>query len=103
MALYARGKSVSIVPTIITNAQKKWKDQVIGASLVAVIGANPNPDDDHIWGPLARTNADLVYVGNITAFENWQREFRADRKSVVIGTRWGNAFGDLIKLLHKLG
>jgi hypothetical protein len=47
---------------------------------IIVIGVAVNPDDQHIWEPLASTPATLVYFGRDTApFRSWAEERREKR------------------------
>lgn len=103
MALFAQGKPVSIAPTPIKSAQARWNDVVREASLVAIIGVNPNPDDHHIWTPLAETDAELVYIGGEVPFEAWKAQFRSDKSSRFLGSRWDKSFEVLTSELAGAG
>lgn len=99
MALYARSKSIFMAPTIIQNKQKAWAEEVQTASHVIVIGVRPNPADEHIWGPIARTDAEVSFVGSRTGFENWVSAHRPTTRSEFLGSRWSPGFGAVIRKL----
>lgn len=99
MALYAKGKPVSVAPALLANAQRKWDEVVREARLVVVIGVNPNPDDAHVWAPLAETDAELLYIGGVKSFRNWQNEFRNNKKCTVLASTWSAVSNGLVERL----
>ena len=102
MALFATGKPISIAPAPIKDAQAKWGELVKRASLVAVIGVNPNPDDSHLWTPLAETDAELVYIGGPDNFQAWKGQYRESKNSKMLGSGWDQGFDALISELSEV-
>jgi hypothetical protein len=76
MALYMRGKPVQISPDAVQDIQARWKAMIASAQLVIVAGVNPLPEDNHIWEPLANTDAELLFIGDQRAFQTWTRTYR---------------------------
>ncbi len=88
MALYAAGKAIAMSPAPIVGAQQRWAAHVLRADRVLVIGVHPNVGDAHIWESVARTDADLAYVGGQSSFEQWRDNHRIRKASRHLGATW---------------
>ena len=99
MSVYARGKPVQISPYVTDSLQAWWKTAVEAADAVAVVGVNPNAVDEHIWLPLAATNAPVSLVGNEAAIDAWIDESRDGKPSTYIGPRFHDYIHDLADFL----
>ncbi|MBU6400344.1 MAG: hypothetical protein KGS61_08500 [Verrucomicrobia bacterium] len=90
MALYAKGKSISMSPGAIRDAQARWNQRVMSAEKVLLIGVAPNPEDSHIWDSLTKTSATVGFVGSRDMFESWTRPSSAGGK-IFLGRYWSGA------------
>lgn len=63
LALYVKGKQVLFGRSFTEAVMGRWRQLVSTVGRVFVVGVQPNPDDDHIWGTLARSGCRLFYVG----------------------------------------
>jgi hypothetical protein len=99
MAVYARGKPVQIASEIIQRIQGFWAAAIESASTVIVIGVNPHPADKHIWEPLSTTESKLLFVGNKSAFSDWESTYRRDRNSVYLGGRFDSCIREIVQNL----
>lgn len=99
MALYAKGKPVSMSPEPIKQAQERWREAVLAADKVAIVGVHPNPEDEHLWEPLADTAATVGYIGAQTPFGEWVASYRENRDSEFLGTTWSSADDQLLDFL----
>lgn len=88
MALYAAKKPVSMSPGPVEDAQRRWAAHVLKADRVAVVGVRPNPDDEHIWGPLSSTSAEIGYVGAERPFNSWITTHRHNKPNLHLGATW---------------
>jgi hypothetical protein len=61
------------------------------------VSVNP-VDDDHVWGPLARTPAPLYYVGKPEEFIEWSTKERGKRKGSYV---MANTLADAIPGLAR--
>lgn len=102
MCLFMEGKPTSVSPRTLSDLQKTWAASVANSGLVLCVGVHPHPVDSHIWEPLATTSAHLAFVGDQDAFESWVREYRGDRKSIFLGSRFNLAFNGIAKELRRL-
>ena len=71
-AAYMEGKPyIGVTDSFARFNQRLLESRILGASSVVLCGIKPNLDDQHLWGPLARTEAPLGYVGDVHAFDEW--------------------------------
>jgi hypothetical protein len=92
MAVYARGKPIQVAPSAITRTHRLWADAAAAAPAVVVVGVNPQPEDAHVWDPIARASGRVLYVGSRAAFDAWRRERRpADSGDDCPGERFDEA------------
>jgi hypothetical protein len=64
IALYAPGKEVLYCPEYVSRQQREWETAVREARLIIVVGVRLVAMDQHIWLNIARSTADLAYVGS---------------------------------------
>jgi len=79
ITLYAKGKRVLICSHSFESHPRYWYGPLGKATSVYVIGVAVNPEDHHIWDPLATCNAELFYVAPAPAgrdFLQWAEEHR---------------------------
>lgn len=95
MALYARGKSISMSPDPILQGQRQWAVNVGACDRVLIIGVNPNINDDHIWMPLSNTSAEIGYVGSAKSFNDWVGRYHKAQSSNLLGTNWKDCEKDV--------
>ena len=77
IAMYAPRKRFNVSDDFVDDQLGQWKRLVEDASRIVLIGVGVNPDDTHIWGPLARSSAWLGYVGRAadeSRLEDWRRD-----------------------------
>jgi len=99
MAFYAPGKQVQISQATIQHIQGHYAAAVSAATAVAVIGVRPNPEDDHVWGPLASTPARVLFVGGRDEYTDWKRSHRGRRPTRYLGGRFNEAIDGLVAAL----
>jgi len=99
MALYMSPKNVQIAPSQIRAIQEGWKQAVLEAQRVLVIGVHPYPQDSHVWGPLAETEAKLGYIGAEKAFQDWVVGYRKKWESEFLGHSWLGSFDSTLEFL----
>jgi len=89
MSYYRSDKYTQIGEDDILDIRGMWKRVVENASRIGIIGVKPYKEDDHIWGPLSETDAQIIYIGGQDHFKNWTAEFR-DRNDIFISERFGD-------------
>lgn len=81
IAVYAKGKDVRVSPSYTDEQRAKWTQAVGRAHNVFVVGLRVNPEDDHIWGPLADCKGDLTYFGLASDKEQFDRWIDTNKKT----------------------
>ncbi len=79
IAMYAAGKAVKISPDYVEEQQRQWTLSAYAAKHVFVVGARVHPIDDHIWGTLSKTKANVTYFGfpnDLQSFVEWKSASR---------------------------
>lgn len=99
IALYARPKHLPYCRDFIEKLQKNWQLEVQGAKRIFIIGVSVNLEDEHIWQPLAKSNAWLGYIGGKSDQEKFTKWATKNNKKQV-GTI-ARTFKDAIPLIAK--
>lgn len=99
MSLYATDKTNVACETQIRTIQAEFHKAVEHATLVLVVGANPYPDDRHIWDHVAATKAEVVLIGGEDGCRPWLTTNRGGEK--WLGDRFAASFDDLCDLLDE--
>lgn len=71
MCLYMQGKPVNTSPSVIQTLQDNWKNELDDADYIVIIGIRPVMADSHIWGPIIKSKAQILYCGDRATVENW--------------------------------
>lgn len=84
IAMYAEGKKKKVCPAYVDEQQRQWTSAVLGARKVCIIGTRIYSFDNHVWGTLAASRADIYYYGvsenDRTEFDEWKAN--AGRKNI---------------------
>ncbi len=96
MAMYMPSKRTQVGQRHLISHQIRFKSAVMTANKVAIIGARPNPADEHIWGVLAQVPGTLYYVGDQGPFDEWSNEYRPSSESIWLGSTFEESISDLV-------
>jgi hypothetical protein len=99
MCLFMPGKPIQVSAGSISDTQAAWREKVMTANRVAVVGVFPNAEDTHVWDTLANIPGELIYVGKAAPFEKWRTEFRPDKPATLLAEQFDTAFEPLINLM----
>ncbi len=86
MCYFEPTKRTSTGWELIEAQQQRLADIIEGATSVAVIGIRIRLCDKHIWGPLERTVAEVLYCAGKDAaieYEKWAVDARRTKKNVI--------------------
>lgn len=99
--MYAEGKKKKVCPAYVNAQQKQWTAAVLSARKVGIIGTRIYSLDDHVWGTLAASRADIYYYGvtenDRMEFDEWKAN--AGRKNIYFVKA---NFGDAVALVAKV-
>ncbi|MEX0609038.1 MAG: hypothetical protein WD016_05375 [Balneolaceae bacterium] len=99
MSLYAQNKPLNVSPAGINEGLNKWKTHIENASRIIVIGVMPNREDEHLWLPIANSDAEFIFVGGEEQYDNWVNEFRNSKTNKYLGFTWEQANEELLEEL----
>ncbi|QGT81556.1 hypothetical protein [Pseudomonas coronafaciens] len=66
ISMYSKGKHVSVCPDFIGAQQNMFSRACRKASTIIALGVSVVPEDSHIWEPIRKSAAELIYFGNET-------------------------------------
>jgi len=98
MALITPGKQILSCDNQIRQLQNIYAKTVTQASHVAIVGARPNRQDDHVWGPIARTKARVAFIGSAGPF-NELSVMREGKSVIQLGEKFEDSVDDLLGFL----
>lgn len=100
IAMYAVGKAIKISPDYVKEQQRMWARSVNAAQQVFVVGVRIHPVDEHIWGVLSKTKANVTYFGLSTSdfqsFTKWKE--KSEKKNVYFVK---SDFADCINIIQS--
>lgn len=97
MSIFMREKPNQIGKPHIEAMQGAWKDWVINAEKIFIVGVNPQLEDAHIWDALSNTQAKIYFCGNEIRFNKWQN--LKNKHDKYIGSRFENSIDEIISNL----
>jgi len=98
MSYFEPQKRTSSGENVITAQRDRYKELVLGASKIAIIGLKLRPHDVHIWNPLDETQATIIYCSGKEAgdeFQNWANQNRSDRCNIILKGYFEQHFSDI--------
>lgn len=100
MSAYAKGKWTPVGARLVTEQRVRWEASAQRSVVVIVVGVAVNPEDEHIWQPLARTNAPVYYVDpNPGPFFEWAAKERVGKRSIHLGERFGDSIESIAAVI----
>ena len=101
MAVFMEGKPIQSNPSLLRDLQARWATAVREAASVGIVGVSPNIADEHLWRPLAETDARIVVIGDKKAYHEWADGQRGSRKMEIVGNRFDDAVPAFAKALAR--
>jgi hypothetical protein len=76
---------------------------VLSAQLIIIIGIQVRDHDEHLWIPLAKTNAKLVYCSGNGAkiFEKWRNKLRIKKKDHILSGYFFEHFEEICNIISS--
>jgi hypothetical protein len=96
MSQISPAKEDLLAPSQVQQCRNRWRDAVLNASKLAIIGVSPNPNDTHIWEPIKDASAKLLYIGSTSHFKVWAS---LSKDSKHLGRTFKQGFDSLIREL----
>jgi len=73
MSYFIPSKETMSGLTFIKNQRKRLEELIKESSIIGIIGLKTRIHDEHIWRPLAETNASIVYCSGKTAGDEFKK------------------------------
>jgi len=99
MSIYLRDTYNQPAHPQLIELLQRWGNIVRSAQNVVVVGAQPYPKEDRIWGPLSDTPARVTYVGDPGAFNRWVANNRTGGQSEFAGSTFDQGFEMVVDAL----
>jgi hypothetical protein len=93
ISLYERDKFSPVIPKTVAMLREWWCEKALEADIILTIGVRPVLQDEHVWGPIIASSAEVWFVGD---GEDQLRSEIPSRLDVV-----GPYFSDAIPLLKQ--
>ena len=77
IAMFAEGKKVKVCPEFVEEQKKQWTKAVISSKNIFIIGVRVHQVDEHIWGAIGKTEAEVHYYGlenDRVEFNEWKQQ-----------------------------
>ncbi len=88
-------KRVTSGINFINEQKSKWADYCTKAKTIVIIGIKPRIHDEHIWKPLAVTQAKIVYCGGkdgLNDFNEWKLRTKRVSQDIVLNGHFKEEF-----------
>lgn len=75
IAMFAKGKKVSVCPDFVDKQYDMWVEQVTKAKKIFIVGVRVHEEDEHIWSVLGKAKGQVTYFGfapDRCEFETWK-------------------------------
>lgn len=97
MCYYDSKKQITSGANFINDQNQRLKELIHKASKIAIVGIRVRAHDEHIWEPLAKTDAQLIYCsGKDTAeFDLWKNKNRKAQTDIIINKFFKESFAEL--------
>ncbi len=97
MAIYIEDKVTQMGQQYLWRVQNRLAQRVCAAEKVVLVGVRPWASDRHIWQPIIKTSALVLYVGGDDAWEDLRRLRGSNGESVLVGNRFEECIADLVE------
>jgi hypothetical protein len=95
MSYFTPSKDTMSGVSFIENQRKRLEELIEEAATICIVGIKTRLHDEHIWEPLLKTDANIIYCSGKTAgeeFKSWSEKFRADKNDEILFSYFDDAF-----------
>lgn len=103
MSYFEPAKRTTSGANFIEAQRIRFADLVDKAKKIAIIGLRVREHDKHIWEPLSKTNAKLIYCSGKSAgdeFSRWLEKNRNGKNDVILNSYFQDEFDNIINELE---
>lgn len=98
MSYFEPNKRTTTGRSFIEAQRARWRELGVSASALVIVGVRVRPHDDHIWGPIASTEARVVYCGGASGaaeYRAWASATRAGRADRILDRYFRDEFASI--------
>ncbi len=102
MSYFEPSKRTTSGANFIESQRKRYDDLVNNAEKIVIIGLRVRGHDKHIWEPLSKTKANLIYCSGNTAgeeFKEWRNQKRSEKGDKILTQYFDESFDELVREL----
>lgn len=99
MSYFEPSKRTTSGANFIEAQRKRFIDLVNEAEKIAIVGLRVREHDKHIWEPLSKTKAKLIYCSGKSAgeeFSKWLEKNRNEKNDVILNSYFQDEFDNII-------
>lgn len=103
MSYFEPEKKTTSGLSFIENQRSRFMEIVSQASIVGIVGVKVRIEDNHIWEPLAKTSARLIYCSGERSgqeFHDWCNQNRPDNQDVILDGIFSECFDRFCKEIN---
>jgi hypothetical protein len=100
MSYFMPQKITTAGVNFIDDQRNRFSELISNASIVGIVGIRARLRDNHIWNPLAKTSAKLIYCSGKKSgqeFNNWSQQYRRGHQDVILENYFGECFDEFCK------
>jgi len=103
MSYFEPSKRTTSGANFIESQRKRFAELVEGAEKIAIIGLRVREHDKHIWEPLSKTSAKIIYCAGNSAgdeFKKWSNKNREKKTDfLVLNSYFNEGFEEIMKFI----
>jgi len=102
MSYFEPNKRVTSGANFIIGQKQKWVNLCNAANEIYIVGIKPRASDSHIWGPLEKTQAKIIYCSGKNGakeFEEWSRSVNRSSENLILKGCFQNEFENICTLM----
>lgn len=102
MSYFQPDKGTTSGRSFIINQRKRWEELALGAKVIGIIGVRVRPSDAHIWEPIKKSKARIVYCAGKEGgqeYYQWKSEVRPHSEDRIILEYFRESFDALCEEL----
>lgn len=102
MSYFEPNKRTTAGESFIAGQRTRWAQLATEAERIVAVGIRVRPHDAHIWDPIGRTSAEIVYCSGPAAgaeFQAWARQVRPQRENTVLAGHFADQLEPVCRAL----
>ena len=102
MSYFIPSKYTTSGVNFIENQRKRYTELVLNANSIAIVGLMLREHDEHIWVPLKKTSARIIYMSGKSSgdkFKEWIEKYRSNNSDIILPYYFSGGFEKLCNIM----